>query len=91
MCQWGTLTTVKLCKPQKNSIGALFDTVTVDSCIAPIIQALNNAGIETIASCCGHKRRIGNIVLGDNRELFIIPDFETGRKIDELIDIDIHG
>ena len=28
--------------------------VPVDKCIAPIVQALNSAGIQTLGSCCGH-------------------------------------
>jgi hypothetical protein len=46
------------------------------------VKALNDAGIETIASCCGHGKRPGNIVLKDGRELIIAPDFEAGRMID---------
>lgn len=26
----------------------------VDACIAPIVKALNDGGIKTLASCCGH-------------------------------------
>jgi len=31
-----------------------FTTAEVDTCIAPLIQALNDGGFQTIASCCGH-------------------------------------
>lgn len=37
----------------------------VDACIAPIIQALNNAGIYTANSCCGHGKNNGSIILHD--------------------------
>ena len=57
----------------------------VDACIAPLIRALNEAGIETIASCCGHGRRPGNICLRDGRELVILPDWETGRRVDRIL------
>jgi len=68
MCEWGNTIRVKLFKKRKGSCYAL-----VDSCIAPIVQALNDAGIETIASCCGHYKINGSIVLLDDRELVIEP------------------
>jgi len=56
----------------------------IDKCIAPIIKTLNEAGIETIACCCGHGRQPGNIILKDGREIFIMPDFKSARKINKL-------
>lgn len=43
----------------------------IDYCIADIVAALNAANIPTIASCCGHLKINGNIVLEDGRELII--------------------
>ena len=43
----------------------------VDKCIADIIQALNDGGLSTVASCCGHNKIDGNIILRDGRELII--------------------
>jgi hypothetical protein len=57
--------------------------VNVDRCIASIVKALNDAGITTVASCCGHGKRPGNIMLADGRELVICPDYETARKVDD--------
>lgn len=48
-------------------------TVWCDPCIAPLVGALNDAGIETIASCCGHNHAPGNVILADGRWLLIIP------------------
>lgn len=28
--------------------------IKVDACLAPLVQMLNDYGIETIACCCGH-------------------------------------
>lgn len=56
----------------------------VDTCIAPLVQALNDNGYSTVASCCGHGIRPGNIALRDGRELIIAPDFVTARKIDQM-------
>ena len=55
--------------------GALY----MDRCITPILDALNAAGIQTVASCCGHGVRPGNIMLADGREFIIAPDYETAR------------
>lgn len=54
----------------------------MDRCITPILDALNAAGIQTLASCCGHGKRPGSIMLADGREFIIAPDFETARLIE---------
>lgn len=51
----------------------LFPTVWCDPCIAPLVRALNEGGIGTVASCCGHGEQDGSIVLRDGRELLIRP------------------
>ena len=44
----------------------------VDYCISDIVAALNDAGIITLNSCCGHGGTHGNyIMLKDNRMLTI--------------------
>lgn len=62
----------------------------IDPCIQKIIKALNDGGIETVASCCGHGNTIGSIILKDGREFIIAPDYETARKIEQYWP-DIHG
>lgn len=52
----------------------------VDWCIHQIVAALNAGGVETIASCCGHKRAPGIISLADGRVLGI---FESQRDWEE--------
>lgn len=44
---------------------------SIDRCIAPIVEALNNAGIMTANSCCGHGKGPGGIFLHDGRYLEI--------------------
>lgn len=44
-------------------------TWKIDSCIAPIVKALNDGGVETVASCCGHGKGPGRISLADGRDL----------------------
>lgn len=53
-----------------------------DPCIAPLVKALNDGGLPTVASCCGHGERPGKIALKDGRELFIMPTFEAARRLD---------
>lgn len=48
----------------------------IDRCIAPIVKALNDASVHTVASCCGHGKTHGSIVLADDRDLRIHP-FDT--------------
>lgn len=43
----------------------------IDSCIAPIVKALQEAGIDMRASCCGHGKGDGKIILQDGRILII--------------------
>ena len=40
--------------------------IQVDPCIAPLVLALNAAGLHTVGSCCGHGVRQGSIVALDN-------------------------
>ncbi len=51
MCKYGTDKDVFLMKPKPFSGRR---TIKVDACIAPLVQMLNDYGIETIACCCGH-------------------------------------
>jgi len=61
----------------------------VDCCIAPLVKALNDAGILTIASCCGHKNPFGVISLRDAREMLIFPTWEATREAERLLAIDV--
>lgn len=73
MCTWGTTEPVVINgKPR-----------SIDSCLVPIIRALNDCGAATIACCCGHGKHPGNIILADGREIFIAPDFATARAVDK--------
>lgn len=43
----------------------------IDSCIAPLIVQLNNYGIKTLASCCGHGRGYPHVLcdMGTEKKL----------------------
>lgn len=47
-------------------------TVWCDPCLAPLVTALNSAGLRTIASCCGHGRRPSVVTLAGGRELVVL-------------------
>jgi hypothetical protein len=85
MCKWGTSVILEVTIPAHLSHTGeqRQKAIDVDACIAPIVKALNAAGIVTIASCCGHGKRPGNIALADGRELVIAPDYTTGRAVDQ--------
>lgn len=86
MCKWGDSIPLNVWIPANLSRTgeARWDVKDVDSCIAPIVRALNGAGVVTVASCCGHGKRPGNIALADGREIIIAPNYETGRRIDSI-------
>ena len=52
-------------------------TVWCDPCLAGLIQTLNDGGVRTIASCCGHGRRPGRVSLADGRQLFILDEAQA--------------
>ena len=86
MCEWGTTTVIEMTIPAhiSHTGEARKKMAGIDSCIAPIVKALNDGGVPTIASCCGHNNRPGSIILGDGRELIIAPNFDTAREIEEI-------
>jgi len=43
----------------------------IDLCIADVVAALNAANIITVASCCGHGKMDGSVLLEDGREIII--------------------
>ncbi len=73
MCEWGTTVPLEVTLPPRlSSTGRKKICVKpVDSCIAPIVKALNDAGILTTGCCCGHGKARGWIGLHDGRELVI--------------------
>ncbi len=56
--------------PVDVSMGERYETL-IDACIAPIIKALNNAGVPTSSHCCRHGKGKGVIFLHDGRVIEI--------------------
>lgn len=75
MCKWGTDTIllVKITADISHTGEEFWAYRGIDSCIAPIVKALNDAGITTIQSCCGHGKGDGRIDLEDGRVLIVKP------------------
>ena len=73
MCAWGTYVELELEIPAhlSHSRVAYSRLVKVDACIAPIVKALNDGGLKTISSCCGHGKGDGRIDLLDGRILLV--------------------
>lgn len=73
MCGWGNTISLNVLVPAHLSHTgvARWTEKPIDACIAPIVRALNDAGIYTAACCCGHGERDGEIVLQDGRTLIV--------------------
>ena len=73
MCDWNDTVNVMVTVPAAlSATGEDRRTVkSIDRCIAPIVRALNEGGVLTTSSCCGHGKGPGSILLADGRELAI--------------------
>ena len=49
----------------------LWKKMKIDKCMAPIVKALQEGGIDMRGSCCGHGKMDGDIHLQDGRILII--------------------
>lgn len=76
MCKSGNTVLVKVKIPAdlSHTGKAFWKDVAIDSCIASIIKALQEAGIDMRGSCCGHEKMDGDIHLQDGRILIIKRD-----------------
>lgn len=76
MCKYGDTVTLRVPIPACLSHTGKFrwDDKPIDRCLAPLIQALNDAGIHTANCCCGHGKTDGSILLHDGRILIIRED-----------------
>ena len=71
MCTWGDDVEMLVPIPAYLSHTGEFrwDVKSVDRCLAPIIQALNERGIFTSNCCCGHGKGPGDIRFHDGQIL----------------------
>jgi hypothetical protein len=73
MCEYGTWKKVKVwIPPDLDCVGeGKWKFAKIDSCIAPIVRALQRGGINMRSSCCGHEKHRGRIDLQDGRIIWI--------------------
>ena len=76
MCKWGTSTVlkVKISADLSYTGKERWKTVGIDSCIAPIVKALQEGGIDMTGSCCGHGEQEGFVSLVDGRTLLVFSE-----------------
>lgn len=74
MCEWNNTVIIEIDGVPRD----------IDRCIAGVVRALNATGLRTVASCCGHGKQPGSIVLADGREIRIFAKYEDARKVDKL-------
>lgn len=53
------------------------DGIWCDPCLEPLVRALNEGGMPTVASCCGHEQRPGSVIMADGRWVFIASEAEA--------------
>lgn len=71
MCDSTTLVSVKIPTDLSCTGQEKWREAMIDSCIAELVLALQEGGIDMRGSCCGHGRHLGSIALQDGRELII--------------------
>jgi len=60
---------VYICADQSHTGQGRWDHVKIDSCIAELVQSLSDGGVIMRASCCGHGKKPGYILLKDGYKL----------------------
>lgn len=88
MCEWGTDTELdlKIAAKLSHTQEARWAKVKVDSCIAAIVNALQAAGIDMLASCCGHGKEAGYILLADGREVRIMEASDESKNMWRVVE-----
>ena len=76
MCDEHSATRVRVLIPADLSFDGVehWKNAGIDTCIAPLVRALQEGGVNMRGSCCGHGKRPGEILLQDGRTLSLLPD-----------------
>lgn len=76
MCKVGEyeLVRVKIPADLSHTRKSRWKKAQIDRCIAPVVRALQEGGIDMRGSCCGHGKMDGDIHLQDGRILIIKKD-----------------
>lgn len=71
--------------PRQSHTGkGYWKSVPIDHCIAPLVEALQLAGINMLGSCCGHGKSDGEILLADGRILKLVRRGGVRERKEEL-------
>ena len=62
-CVSTRIVTVRIPADLHHSGEVRYERKAIDSCVAPIVEALQLYGIHMRGSCCGHGKRDGEIIL----------------------------
>ena len=83
MCKWGTDIEVRVKIPADLSCNGIekWKDALIDSCIAPIVRALQHGNIDMRGSCCGHGKFLGDIHLQDGRGLLVLSEKQHRKYI----------
>lgn len=83
MCNWGdTVPVIVTVPPDLSSTGkSKLKRAQIDRCIAPVVDALEIAGIHMRGSCCGHRKSEGYIHFQDGRVLLILPNRQVALRL----------
>jgi hypothetical protein len=71
MCKRGDIRTLEILDAAVGKRAGRSRKVAIDNCLYWLVKCLNDAGISTASSCCGHGEEPGYIELRDGRTLFI--------------------
>ena len=71
MCNKDAFVRVKIAADLSHTGKESWKDTKIDSCISDIVSALQSGGIDMRASCCGHGKTSGSILLQDGRKLII--------------------
>lgn len=63
MCQWNTLAPIYVIRRNNDDIQDGWHQVHVDACIADYVQKMNDVGIVTVGSCCGHGKSPATVLV----------------------------
>jgi hypothetical protein len=89
MCKQGTYASVTIKRIHASGTSRVLNITTrlstIDACIAPIVQVLNDSGLETVACCCGHGNFPGVISLKDGREILIARNYDEARLMESIV------
>jgi len=72
MCESTSTVKVKISADLSHTGESYLKNAEIDACISGLVKELQAAGINMRASCCGHGKAFGSILLQDGKKLIIL-------------------